>query len=103
MVDPLDEEALYRYASFIPLYSQNNSAISPITSGGGGTATVLNPVANETTRSSNFSPAVRRDIGAKSVNAGVTILMVPDPLPFIDEVAGVALIGFGLALIVTSY
>jgi hypothetical protein len=56
----------------------------------------------ETTRESNFSPAVRRDLGSKAVTAGYTILSVPDPLPFIDEVAGVALIGFGFALILSS-
>ena len=102
MVNPLDEEAYLKYASFIPLYSQNNSSMSPISTGGGGTATELVSVPMETRRENNFSPAVRRDIGSKAVQAGVTILSVPDPLPLIDEVAGVALIGFGFALILTS-
>jgi len=102
LVDPLDEEGFLKYATFIPLYSQNNSAISPISTGGGGTATVLNPVPMETYKQDNFSPAFRQDIGAKSVQAGITILATPDPLPFIDEVAGVFLIGFGFALLLTS-
>lgn len=102
MVDPLDEVAYLKYATFVPLYSQNNSSISPISTGGGGTATELVSVNMETTKENNFSPAVRRDIGSKAVQAGVAILSVPDPLPLIDEVAGVALIGFGFALILTS-
>jgi len=102
MVNTLDEEAYLRYATFIPLYSQNNSAVAPITTGGSGISTELVSVPMETTRQDNFSPAVRKDIGSKSVQAGITILSVPDPLPFIDEVAGVALIGFGFALILSS-
>jgi hypothetical protein len=33
------------------------------------------------------------------IRAGVAILMVPDPLPLVDEIAAVVLIGAGAGLV----
>ncbi len=37
----------------------------------------------------------RRVVGANMVRAGVTILMVPDPIPLVDEIVGFGLIAIG--------
>jgi hypothetical protein len=36
------------------------------------------------------------------IRAGVAILMVPDPLPLVDEIAGIALIAGGAGLVYYS-
>ncbi len=38
-------------------------------------------------------------IGGGMIRAGVAILMVPDPLPVVDEIAGLALIAGGAGLV----
>jgi len=38
-------------------------------------------------------------VGGGMIRAGVAILMVPDPLPLVDEIAAVVLIGAGAALV----
>jgi len=38
-------------------------------------------------------------IGGGMIRAGVAILMVPDPLPLVDEIAGLALIAGGAGLV----
>ena len=40
--------------------------------------------------------------GGGMIRAGIAILWVPDPLPFVDEVIGAALIGAGTGLIMYS-
>jgi hypothetical protein len=44
----------------------------------------------------------RRVVGANMVRAGVTILMVPDPIPLVDEIIAFGLIGVGTYLVYTS-
>ena len=41
-------------------------------------------------------------VGGGMIRAGVAILMVPDPLPFVDEIAAVALIAGGAGLVYYS-
>jgi hypothetical protein len=41
-------------------------------------------------------------IGGGMIRAGVAILMVPDPLPVVDEIAGLALIAGGAGLVYYS-
>ena len=41
-------------------------------------------------------------IGQGMIRTGVAILMVPDPLPFVDEIVGGILIGGGAVLIYAS-
>jgi len=41
-------------------------------------------------------------IGAAAIRVGVAILWVPDPIPFVDEVIGAALIGAGTGLVLYS-
>jgi hypothetical protein len=43
-----------------------------------------------------------RMFGGASIRAGIAILWVPDPIPFVDEVVGAALIGAGSGLIMYS-
>ena len=43
-----------------------------------------------------------RMIGQGMIRTGVAILMVPDPLPFVDEIAAGILIGGGAVLIYAS-
>jgi len=38
-------------------------------------------------------------IGGGMIRAGIAILMVPDPLPLVDEIAGVVLIAGGAGLV----
>ena len=38
-------------------------------------------------------------VGGGMIRAGVAILMVPDPLPLVDEIAAVVLIGAGAGLV----
>lgn len=45
---------------------------------------------------------MRRLIGQAAVRTGIAILAVPDPLPFVDEVAGITLVAGGTYLIATS-
>jgi hypothetical protein len=40
--------------------------------------------------------------GGGMIRAGIAILWVPDPLPFVDEIIGAALIGAGTGLIMYS-
>ncbi len=40
--------------------------------------------------------------GGGMIRAGIAILWVPDPLPFVDEVIGAALIGAGTGLVMYS-
>lgn len=44
----------------------------------------------------------RRMIGSAMIRTGVAILMVPDPLPIIDEVGGAALVYGGIYLHATA-
>jgi len=44
----------------------------------------------------------RRMIGSVMIRTGVAILMVPDPLPIIDEVGGAALVYGGIYLHATA-
>jgi hypothetical protein len=46
--------------------------------------------------------SLRRMIGQAAVRTGIAILAVPDPLPFVDEVAGITLVAGGTYLIATS-
>jgi len=48
---------------------------------------------------SNPELSPRRMVGAAMVRTGVAILMVPDPVPFVDELVGAAFIGIGGALL----
>jgi hypothetical protein len=41
-------------------------------------------------------------IGGAAIRAGVAILMVPDPLPLVDEIAGLVLIAGGAGLVYYS-
>lgn len=41
-------------------------------------------------------------VGGGMIRAGVAILMVPDPLPLVDEIAGIALIAGGAGLVYYS-
>jgi hypothetical protein len=41
-------------------------------------------------------------IGTGMIRTGVAILMVPDPLPLVDEIVAVALIGGGATLVYLS-
>ena len=41
----------------------------------------------------------RSILGQGMIRTGVAILMVPDPVPFADEIVGAALIGVGAALV----
>ena len=43
-----------------------------------------------------------RMFGGGMIRAGIAILWVPDPIPFVDEVIGAALIGAGTGLIMYS-
>ena len=45
---------------------------------------------------------LRKVIGQAAVRTGIAILAVPDPLPFVDEVAGITLVAGGTYLIATS-
>jgi len=51
------------------------------------------------TTSPDYQEGVKRAIniqkGGKQIAAGAAILLVPDPLPIVDELVGVALIGQG--------
>ena len=50
----------------------------------------------------NDKKMMARFLGAGMVRTGVTVLMVPDPLPFVDEVIAAALIGAGTGLVMYS-
>jgi len=72
-----------------------------------------NSAKDETSLMSITSPALagksnseRKDLarmfGGGMIRAGIAILWVPDPIPFVDEVVGAALIGAGTGLIMYS-
>jgi hypothetical protein len=48
------------------------------------------------------SDGMRRMVGQAAVRTGIAILAVPDPIPIIDEVAGITLVVGGTYLIATS-
>ena len=41
-------------------------------------------------------------LGQGMIRTGIAILMVPDPVPFVDEIFAAALIGVGAGLVVYS-
>jgi hypothetical protein len=43
-----------------------------------------------------------RIFGGGMIRAGIAILWVPDPIPFVDEVVGASLIGVGTGLVMYS-
>jgi len=45
------------------------------------------------------SKAFAKMIGSGMIRAGVAILLVPDPLPFVDEIVGGLLIGGGAVMV----
>jgi hypothetical protein len=50
----------------------------------------------------NVSDPMMKMIGTGMIRTGVAILMVPDPLPLVDEIVAVALIGGGATLVYLS-
>ncbi len=61
---------------------------------------VSKSVSEETTSSDEFN--AWRAIGTGMVRAGTTILLVPDPIPLVDEIVGVSLVIGGLTIIALS-
>lgn len=57
---------------------------------------VAAPVSHDTHRHDRTN--IRREIGRHAISAGFAILATPDPIPYIDEIAGVGLIVGGSIL-----
>ena len=64
----------------------------------------LRSLSAEETSSDDYddTSTVGRMVGANMVRAGVTILLVPDPIPLVDEIVGVGLIAVGSTIIAFS-
>lgn len=95
----IKDKDYYNYAIFQPLMSAGNSSASGL-SGGGGAGGQFSESPKEKTP--YLDPSVQKQLGTGAVNTGVAILSVPDPLPFVDEIGAIILIGVGFALIWTA-
>ncbi len=64
----------------------------------------LRSLSAEETSSDDYddTSTVGRMVGSNMVRAGVAILLVPDPIPLVDEIVGVGLIALGSTIIAFS-
>jgi hypothetical protein len=64
----------------------------------------LRSLRSEKTSSEDYddTSTVGRMVGANMVRAGVAILLVPDPVPLVDELVGAGLIAIGSTIIAFS-
>jgi len=60
------------------------------------------PISSKSNKSDESFDIVRAAKGGKNVAKGIAILMVPDPLPLIDEIYAISLIGWGTYQIATA-